>query len=348
MKVLITPFRAEEVQAVPVNWGCLQHIWELIGPFAPDAILDALRVEFPGVTFAVPERGQAPGDAVDDADAVLGWLSPAAFAHARRLRWIQAFSSGVDWTLDLPDLADRGVVVTNMRGTSADTIAEHAFAQLLCLTRHLRYFDAEQRQRRWRDILGVPLGALSGLTMGIVGLGSIGQALARRARAFDMDVIALVHERLPDEPSVSQMWRRDGLEEFLSVSDVVVVTAPITPETRDMLGPRQLALLKPTAYVIVLSRGGIVDEAAIVDMLRDGRLAGAAMDVAAQEPPAADSLLWDAPNLILTPHCSGYSRQTSLLIWRAFRENLARFIAREALHNVVHDPFAHGGRRRGT
>ncbi len=340
MKVLITPFRAEEVRAVPVNWGCLQHIWELIGPFAPESILGALRDEFPGVTFAVPERGQTREDAVRDADAVLGWLSPDAFAQARRLRWIQAFSSGVDWTLDLPGLADRGVVVTNMRGTSADTIAEHAFAQLLFLTRQLRHFDAEQRQRRWRDILGVPLGALSGLTMGIIGLGSIGGALARRARAFDMDVIALVHERLPDDPSVLRMWRRDGLAEFLSRSDVVVVTAPLTPETRDMLGPTHLALLRPTAYVIVLSRGGIVDEAAMVDMLRDGRLAGAAMDVATREPPPADSPLWYAPNLILTPHCSGYSRQTSLLIWRVFRENLSRFIAGEPLHNVVPGHFA--------
>ncbi len=336
MRVAITPFRAEEVREVPMNWGCLEHIMEKIGPFDPPRVLADLRAAFPSVEFAAREPGISVEAVVRDADVVLGWLPPEGFAAARRLRWIQTFSSGVDWILPIPELVASDVALTNMRGTSGATIAEHAFAQLLFLTRSLRHFDAEQRARRWGDILGVPLGSLRGLTMGIVGLGSIGSAITECARAFGMEVVALIHEREPD-PSlgVARMWRRDGLADFLRAADVVAVTPPLTPETRGLIGAGELALLRPSAYVLILSRGGIVDEGALVAMLHTGRLAGAAMDVATQEPPPPESPLWDAPNLLITPHCSGYSRQTSEAILRVFTDNLARFLAGEPLVNIV-------------
>lgn len=335
MRVAITPFRAEEVREVPINWGCLEHILTLVAPFEPEAILAELRAAHPGVEFVTAASAGGLIAAVRDADVVLGWLPRDAFLAARRLRWIQTFSSGVDWIRPIPELVAGDVALTNMRGTTGATIAEHAFAQLLSLTRQLRYFDAEQRGRRWRDILGVPLAGLNGLTIGIIGLGAIGSAIARRAQAFEMAVIGLVNRRPPDDGLVSAWWRRDGLAEFLRRSDVVAVTPPLTPETRGLIGAAELALLKRSAYLLILSRGGIVDEAALVAALRDGRLAGAALDVATAEPPPDDSPLWEAPNLIITPHCSGYSRQTSELIWAIFNDNLRRFRAGQPLINAV-------------
>lgn len=297
--------------------------------------LDALRSSFPQAEFVVADTPEEVAKAVVDVDAVLGWLSRDAFLAAKKLRWIQAHSAGVEFLARVPELVESDVIVTNTRGAHAATIAEHAFALLLFLTRGLRHLDAQQRERSWRRPAGVQFVGLSGLTLGVVGLGRIGSAIAKRGHSFDMKVVAVDADDVPRADYVSEFWLLDGLPELLRRSDVVAVAAPITPETRGMLGPDQLALMKPTAYLIVVSRGGIVDEHALVAALREGRLAGAGLDVASQEPLPPDSQLWDAPNLIITPHCSGSSRQTTEMVWSIIAENLSRFIAGQPLMNQV-------------
>jgi phosphoglycerate dehydrogenase-like enzyme len=171
--------------------------------------------------------------------------------------------------------------------------------------------------------------------MGIIGLGNIGRAIAKLAHAFEMNVIAVDAHEVPRPDYVSELGLLDGMDGLLRRSDVVVVATPITAETRGMLGAEQLALLKPSAYLMVMSRGGIIDEAALARMLREGRLAGAGLDVTATEPLPPESELWDAPNIFITPHCSPASKQTGELVVKICRENLARYLSNEPLSHVV-------------
>jgi phosphoglycerate dehydrogenase-like enzyme len=176
---------------------------------------------------------------------------------------------------------------------------------------------------------------LAGLTLGVIGLGHVGRAVAARAQAFEMRVIAVDAGEAPQPSYVAELWPLHRLPELLRQSDAMLVTAPLTPETRDMLGREQIALMKHSASLVAISRGGIVDETALTTALRAGHLAGAALDVQAEEPVPANSMLWDTPNLILTPHCSGESTQTTALELAIIGDNLSRFIAGEPLVNVV-------------
>jgi phosphoglycerate dehydrogenase-like enzyme len=300
--------------------------------------LQALQAEHAGVEFVSARGVDELKAAIADADAVYAHsIGGDTFRGARRLRWIQSQGAGVEWIANVPELVESDVVLTNTRGAHASTIAEHAFGLLLSLTRGLPALFARQREHQWARPEGWKAIGLSGLTFGTVGLGRIGSALAQRAHGFDMKVIAVDANandlRRPDD--VEQLWDLDGLPELLRTADVVAVALPYTAETKGLLGPEQLALLQPSAYLLVVSRGGIVDETALVSALRDGRLAGAGLDVTAQEPLPPESPLWEAPNLLITPHCSGNSRQTTELAWQIFADNVGRFVRGETLNNIV-------------
>jgi phosphoglycerate dehydrogenase-like enzyme len=297
--------------------------------------LAKLRQEHPQLDLVVAAPGPALAEAIADADGVyLGGLSRELFQAAKRLRWIQSQGAGVERIVSVPELVESDVVLTNTRGAHAQTIAEHAFAFLLAFTRDMPTFVEAKRARRWTRRSRALVG-LSGLTMGVVGLGRIGSAIAQRAHGFDMRVIAVDANEVPKAEYVEALWPLDGLPRLLRESDVVAIAIPITPQTRGLIGAEQLALMQPGAYLLVMSRGGIVDEAALAAALTEGRLAGAGLDVFASEPLEEDSPLWDAPNAILTPHCSGSSRQTTALAWSIFAENLGRFVRGEPLTNVV-------------
>lgn len=304
--------------------------------------LAGLRASFPQVEFAGARTPKEAIKEIADADAVWGHVSREVFLAAKKLRWLQHKGAGVNWMLKVPELVESDVVVTNSSGAAASTIAEHAFGMLISLARKFRSLDSAQRARVW---LGYgeykPLG-LAGLTLGVLGLGKVGNAIAKRAHAFDMKVIAVDANDVPRASYISGFWRPDGLSEFLRRADVVVVCAPLTKETKAMLGASELALMKPSAYLLAVSRGGIVDEHALMCMLKEGRLAGAGLDVMQHEnllgehaPLPANSELWEVPNLILTPHCSGKSERTIAMTKAILRDNLERFLAAMPLVNVV-------------
>ena len=166
-------------------------------------------------------------------------------------------------------------------------------------------------------------------------MGNIGRAIAKRGHGFEMNVIGVDINEVPKPDFVAELSLLDGLDDLMRRSDVVAVAAPITPETAGMLGPEQLRLMKQTAYLIVVSRGGIIDEDTLMQMLNDGQLAGAGLDVTAIEPLPQDSPLWDTPNLLITPHCSGGSTQTAAAGKAIFYDNLRRYLAKEPLTNLV-------------
>ena len=291
--------------------------------------------EFPQVEFVFAETAEEIAARAADAEIAFGPLNSGQLQAAANLRYIQSASAGVEWMRNTPELADRGITVCNTRGAHASTIAEHTMGMLVFIARRFDGLYEAQKRHEWRNPPATPLIGLAGLKMGIIGLGNIGRQIAKRAAAFEMEVIAVDAHSVEKPGYVSDLQLLDGMPALLRDSDVVVVTVPITAETRGMLGPDELALLRPEAFFIVISRGGIFDEPTLIRMLEEDKLAGAALDVAATEPLPADDPLWEAPNLFITPHCSPTSVQTSANVTRILRENLRRYLNGEPLHNTV-------------
>ncbi len=287
-----------------------------------------------GVQFIVPQGGEATAALIGDVDAVYGMLTGDEFQNAKQLRWVQSPSAGVEWMWRVPGLQDSEVIVTNMRGAHAATIAEHTFAFLLLHTRALRGFEQHQREHQWgRGDLA--MSGLKGRTMGIIGFGNIGRAIARRATGFEMRVLAVDAEPVPPGEGVEDVWPLDRLNDLCREVDVLVISAPMTPTSRDMVKAEQIRNLKRGSYVMQMSRGAIVNEAALVDALEEGHLAGAGLDVTGTEPLPVGDPLWTAPNLVVTPHASATSQLTTDLVWSILSENVGRFVRGESLMNLV-------------
>jgi phosphoglycerate dehydrogenase-like enzyme len=287
-----------------------------------------------GMQIIVPERGESTAPLIGDVDAVFGQLTADEFPSAKNLRWVQSPSAGVEWMWRVPGLQDSDILVTNMRGAHAVTIAEHTFAMLLTHTRALQGFQQHQREHTWGRGDLVPV-ALKGRTMGIIGFGNIGRAIARRANGFEMRVLAVDAEPVPPGEGVEQVWPLSRLMDLCREADVLVISAPMTPTSRGMVKQEHLRAMKRGSYLLQMSRGGIVNEAALVDALEEGHLAGAGLDVTETEPLPVGDPLWTAPNLIVTPHTSAASPLTTELVWSILNENVGRFVRGEPLMNLV-------------
>jgi phosphoglycerate dehydrogenase-like enzyme len=301
------------------------------GPAAP--LVAEWRDEFPEVELVPVTTPEEQLGAVQGADAFIGWITREAFVAAGpQLRWVHAPSAGVERHVAITELVESDVTLTNTRGSHAPTIAEHTFAMLLALTRRILELTEYQKQHTWKRPTN-PRGIM-GMTMTVVGFGQIGRAIAKRAVGFDMKVIGVDARPSEPPPGVDEVWGLDRLDEALREADVVAIAAPITPETRGMIDARRIGLLKPDAYLLVMSRGGIVEEAALIAALKEGRLAGAGLDVMATEPLPPDDPLWDAPNIILTPHSSGASEQTTGAVASITTANLRNFVTGAPLSNI--------------
>lgn len=311
----------------------------LVGPnnLRLEEVIPELQDVYPQVEFAFCPNRQDLVKEIADAEVYLGWLGRDEFLAARKLRWIQSPSSGVDHFLRIPELRDGDVLLTSASGTHSACLPEHALAMILAFTRGIRAAILEQQRHHWaiRE-LRPKVVELTGSTLGIVGFGAVGRGLAKRAQAFGMRIIAV--DKFPAEKPdyVERLEGLEGLEPLLRESDYVVVTVPRTPETIGMFNAQRLALMKPSALLIGISRGGIIEEKALVEALREGRIAGAALDVVEQEPLPEDSPLWDVENLLITPHIAGGTQFEGQYIRQIFAENLGRFLRGEfPLRNQV-------------
>lgn len=259
---------------------------------------------------------------------------PDLLSRAPKLRWVQICSHGIDH-LRGSDVLEGDILLTTGRGNYASVIAEHALAMMLMLVRDFPRLMASQRQHKWDRIHP---GELQGATLGLVGLGSIGQEVARRARAFGMRVIG-TKKHMDDNTLppglVDELIPPASLDRLLGQSDFVLVCVPYTGETRHLIGQAQLRAMKPTAYLLNVARGGVVDEEALITALREGWIAGAGLDVFRREPLPPESPLWDMPNVIVTPHMAGFSHRFMERATECFCENLRRYIAGEPLLNVL-------------
>jgi phosphoglycerate dehydrogenase-like enzyme len=306
-------------------------------PQRSDERLAEVRARHPETELVVPENRDQVLDLIGDADGFFGSLNAMEFAAAEQLRWVQASSAGVEWLRRVPAIIERDdIVVTNMRGAHAATIAEHLFSYLLTFTRGMREFAEFQQREEWgRGRLAGKLRSIKGMTIGIVGFGNIGRAIARRATGFEMRVLAVDAQQVPPSDGAEEVWPLSRLDEMCREADVLAISAPITPETEGLIGAKQLSQMKHGSYLMAMSRGGIVDEPALIEALQSGQLAAAGLDVTRVEPLPPGDPLWKAPNLIITPHNSAASRLTTDLVWSIFDENLGRFERGETLLNVV-------------
>lgn len=297
-----------------------------------EGFVEQLQSEFPQVEFLTAISVEEQLREAADADAICGWPdSPAVVEAARQLRWIHCPGTGIDKIMaELPALADSDVVLTNARGPHANPMADHVLWMMLSLSHKGRQMAEDQRLGVWdADKYSHAFVELSGSAMGILALGDIGSAIARRAYGFDIDVYAVDINPVTPPPQVKEVWGMERLDELMRMSDWFVVTAPLTEESRGLIDRRRIGLLKPTSRLIVISRGGIVDEDALADALSAGRLAGAGIDATAIEPLPTESPLWGLDNVVLSPHASALTPRMYEGRRQIFRENMRRFLSNE-------------------
>jgi phosphoglycerate dehydrogenase-like enzyme len=268
-----------------------------------------------------------------DADGVIGAIRPEHFRAAKKLKWLQTTSAGVEGVL-YPEMVDSAVVVTNAKNVFGPQIADHAFAFLLALTRRLNTSILNQSKEEWtRGREGMV--ELDGKTALVIGVGGIGSNIAQRAHGFGMKVIGVDIRDLPANNVVQKMVKPDRLNEVIPEADVIFIAAPHTKKTEKMMGEQQFALVKKGAYYIAMSRGKLTDTNALVKALDEGRLAGAGLDVTDPEPLPKGHPLWKFPNVVITPHTSGGSDRLNARLRSLVTENLVRFSKDEPLMNVV-------------
>lgn len=264
-------------------------------------------------------------------------LSAEIIERLERVRYIGVLATGYN-IVDVEAAGKRGIPVANIPTYGTESVAQMVFAHVLNLTQHAGHHAETVREGRWSACPDFcywdsPLIELQGLTMGIVGLGRIGRAVARLARAFGMETIA--YDVMKPSP-VPEGCRMVGLEDVFRLADVVSLHCPLTPETERLVNKERLALMKATAFLVNTSRGPLVDERALADALNDGEIAGAGLDVVATEPPVADNPLLKAKNCYITPHIAWATRSARERLLRVAVENVAAFLDGRA-QNVVND-----------
>jgi phosphoglycerate dehydrogenase-like enzyme len=269
-----------------------------------------------------------------DTDVIFGFDVPKnLIRRAPKLKWIQAISAGVDHML-VDDILRSQVIITTIKGLSSTAIAEFIFGIALIMVKQLSLCFQLKQVKSWHKYRTA---TLFSRTLGIVGYGHIGREVARLAKAFGMKVIAIrrsTNQTIPDG-NVDVMLPRERLSQLLGESDFVVVSVPLTPETKGLIGEKELQYMKTTAYLINIARGDVIDELALVRALEEGWIAGAGLDVFAEEPLPTDSRLWELPNVIFSPHVSGDTENEFEVATEFFIENLKNFLNDKELSNMV-------------
>ena len=284
------------------------------------------------VIVATPQEAERE---VVDADVVLGFVSRPMYLAAKKLRWVHAIASGVDAFL-YDEFRTGEVILTSEKGLVGEHLADHAFGLLLMLTRQMATAlrlgaDAwnHRPEMRAKEI------ELTGATMGVFGFGGTGRAVARRAAAFGMKVVALDRDPVPGSPEVSAVLGAGGFDSLLATSDVLAICCPLTPETRGKFDAAAFRKMKNSAIVVNVTRGETMVEDDLVAALEAGEIGGAALDVAPREPLPPSSRLWSLPQVAMTPHTAGASQFRAERNLARFVENLRRLRRREPLEGVI-------------
>ncbi|MCY0877366.1 MAG: D-2-hydroxyacid dehydrogenase [Firmicutes bacterium] len=307
-----------------------------LGERAQNELTQALGAE--RVTFGAMPRDDEPLEswpsALRECEVLVTWgsrVTPTLIQRLANLRWIHSVSAGVD-TVPFRLLRERHISLSNSRGMHGRPMAEQILGTMIAYSRGLYVFWQNQREQRWER--GYPVDELTGKTLCIVGAGSIGQEVARKARAFDMRVIG-VRTRPEMKPDFDAMYAMDDLNQALAEADFVVVLTPLTPKTHHLIGSPQFASMKPTAILLNYARGPVVDEAALIEALKARRIRGAGLDVFDREPLPPDHPLWTLDGVLITPHTGGWSPHHDEREVALFLANWSAYQRGEPLPNAV-------------
>jgi phosphoglycerate dehydrogenase-like enzyme len=304
---------------------------------ADEAVAARMREVAPGAAVvAAPDRAAAVKEAAD-ADVVIGECVPEVIRAGARLRWVQRMYAGVERCVAIPEIAERGIVLTNMQKVAGSVMAEHVLALMFGLTRGLADYLPAQQEGEWADE-AVPesrMWEVKGRTMLVAGLGGIGTEVAKRAHALGMTVIATRNSGTEGPDYVAEVGLPDKLLPFAARADVIVSTLPLTPETKGLMNKAFFDAVKRGALFINVGRGATVVTDELVAALKDGRLGGAGLDVTDPEPLPPGHPLWRSPNTIVTPHVSASLEGNEVPRWILARENLRRYVEGEKLLSEV-------------
>ncbi len=305
-------------------------IWDSRPPAIRDRIHDVLAAAN-GFEIEVHESPQDLEAVIEGAEVVAtAGLSSNAFNRARSLQWLHEWGAGVDRVL-LPEIRDSTVAFTCGKGNGGVTMAEWAMLVMLMWSKNAGAYLKSHSRKEWSPL---DQDELTGKTVGIIGLGNSGADLARKCKAFNMRVLGVRRTKEPC-PHVDTLYPSESLPEMLALSDFVVVTAPLTSETRGMLGEKEFKAMKSNSYLIVTSRGGIAQDDALLHALNNGWIAGAGLDAHSLEPLPKDSPLWTAPGVLITPHTAAGGPGQGPRSAEIFIDNLRRYVQGKPLRNLV-------------
>ena len=294
-----------------------------------------LREAAPSLNLVFPARENLMKE-LADADAVIGGLNREQFLAAKKLKWMQITSAGVENYLSIPEIKNSQVTMTNMKIVQGIEIADHALALLLALTRRLDIAIKDRESENWRTLAnyGPPL-ELHGKTALVIGVGGIGTQIAIRAKAFGMTVIGVDPKDLPYAPYLDRTVWPDRLDSVLPEADVVFLSAPHTPETDKWITAERFGKMKKGVLFIAVSRGKLYDNQGLVDALKSGHVAAAGLDVTETEPLPKGHPLWKTGRVIITPHIAGRSDGEGPRYFEIYKDNLIRFAKGEPLRHTV-------------
>ncbi len=252
--------------------------------------------------------------------------------HAPRLRWVQALTAGIDGFIAVDAFRTSDILLTNVRGIHGIPIAEHVLGMILCHTRGLLKAHDHQNAKQWKSLRG--LDELYGKTAAVIGLGSVGSVIANRLKAMGMHVLG-VKQSMTEEADVEKLYTPDALFDVLPQADFVIVTLPLTPKTKNLFAKNAFDKMKPSAFFINVSRGPVVNESDLVEALCSNTIGGAGLDVFTEEPLPESSPLWDAPNILITPHHAATSPRYMERAVEVFIENLKAYPDVSKMKNLI-------------
>jgi phosphoglycerate dehydrogenase-like enzyme len=306
---------------------------------SPDKITDAQRGEIraiaPEKTLLLTQDRDEIETNADAIEIVVGWVPRDLLLKFKNLRWFQQWGAGADWLLKYTELVEKDYILTNTSGLHAIPISEHILALILAFARDLPRAVKAQEQRKWLRHKSQDIFELAGKTLVLVGVGAIGERTAEIAAGLGMRVLGVRRNPAIPAPGVESMFGPAQLMDVLPLGDFVVLTIPLTKETKGMIGEPELRAMKPTAYMINIGRGGTIQETALLQALQGGWIAGAGLDVFETEPLPEGSPFWGMDNVILTSHYSGTTPHYAERGIAIFVDNLRRYQAGDPLHNVV-------------
>ncbi|WFR59294.1 D-2-hydroxyacid dehydrogenase [Anaerocolumna sp. AGMB13025] len=287
----------------------------------------------PGAVLIAAQAKETTKELIRQADIIYGWPEVQYLKDAENLKWLHLPSAGADGYTNKASYYNKDIILTNSSGVFGLPIAEHVFAMILSYNRNLQEYAYDKKEKIWKGLTKTR--DFYGSTIGIIGLGDIGTEIAKRAKAWGAEVLA-VKRTITEVPEyVDKLYSLEDIDEVLTQSDYVVLALPNTQKTQGIMNEEKLKKMKPHAFLVNIGRGALIDQEALIKALQENWIGGAGLDVTTPEPLPEDSPLWELPNVILTPHTSGSSPSNITRRFEMFNRNLKLFLENKPLENLV-------------